>query len=186
MILFHHFLKLHQAVYQRIRLVLSSLSRFLSFIPYLLGSIVVWNQSCRIFLNLVPSSSTSTTIACLILHCHLLKLLPQKELVPAFRSRRTCICPIVSDFSPGVLQLLCRLIISTASPWSSWYLWRATSYCNFSTYTNHFTISSSYCNLSPIYCKLFLFPQFDSTCLENCATLSYSLGHNMVLHTDQG
>ena len=64
--------------------------RFLCFIRHLLGSIVVCNQNCRIFLSLLPPTWYNTAINFSILLCHLTKLLPQKNV--AFFHRSLCIC----------------------------------------------------------------------------------------------
>ena len=56
--LWHHLFMLFHAAYLRIILIISwfSWSHFVSFIRHLLSSIVVWNQSFRIFFDLLPPS----------------------------------------------------------------------------------------------------------------------------------
>ena len=74
-----HPVSILQHAYWRIVLIISWFSRlhFLYFILHLLGSVVVYNQPCRILLDLLLPSWYNTAIVCSILPYHHTKLLLQ-------------------------------------------------------------------------------------------------------------
>lgn len=143
-----HLLILNPLTYQRIMLIISELSRFdfICFIIYLLGSVIVFSQPFRIFLDILTPSSYNTSTFFFICSCHLIKPFPTKKVVPSLRSLCTCLytsfCTWLLLF---LLPFLCRQIISFLSIWSSLHLRKSSSYlvflplkgrCTFS-YPNH-------------------------------------------------
>lgn len=88
-----HLLILNPLTYQRIMLIISELSRFdfICFIIYLLGSVIVFSQPFRIFLDILTPSSYNTSTFFFISSCHLIKPFPTKKVVPSLRSLCTCL-----------------------------------------------------------------------------------------------